>query len=274
MSLPLTFGLMMTAAVLLGLYASWQSLRAAFRAGHIRDLPSIDASEARRTLQDEKEAVLGNIRDLRFEHEAGKIAEDDFERQDTHLRARAREVLRLLDEDLDEYVRRAEKAILESLGPDARSPYRASADADSDEASPAKSKPAAEGSSCPSCDVSNDVDAEFCKKCGTRMAAVSCSSCSTENDADAEFCKKCGTKLDAAAKADPAADVPNAEAKADADAEEADETVDEAAADNQSADEAAADDEDDAEDSADTADDAESADEAATDDADDDEERS
>jgi ribosomal protein L40E len=203
MSMPLVFGLSMGLAAVLGIFAMWQSLRATFQAGHIRDLPSLDTGEAHRALEDEKQALLGNIRDLRFEHEAGKIAADDFERQDARLRARAREVLRLLDEDIDAYVRRAEKLITESLGPDARSPYR-----DAAEASPeakAKAKDAAEPQ-CPGCKVANDPDAEFCKKCGKGLKPHICSGCETVNDLDAEFCKKCGQKLLAAADEPSAAD--------------------------------------------------------------------
>ncbi len=189
MTLPVFFAIAMGLAALLGVFAMWQSLRATFHAGHIRDLPSLDTGEAHRALEDEKQALLGNIRDLRFEHEAGKIADDDFERQDERLRARAREVLRLLDEDIDAYVRRAEKLITESLGPDASSPYRAveSEPVDTDEEAPEHK--------CSGCETANDVDAEFCKKCGRGLQAHVCSGCETTNDVDAEFCKKCGCKL-------------------------------------------------------------------------------
>jgi len=200
MTLPVFFAIAMGLAVLLGMFAMWQSLRATFHAGHIRDLPSLDTGEAHRALEDEKQALLGNIRDLRFEHEAGKIADDDFERQDERLRARAREVLRLLDEDIDAYVRRAEKLITESLGPDASSPYRAveSQPVDTDEVAPEHR--------CSGCETTNDVDAEFCKKCGRGLKAHVCSGCETTNDVDAEFCKKCGCKLSPAAAVAPVDD--------------------------------------------------------------------
>ncbi|NOY92683.1 MAG: zinc ribbon domain-containing protein [Deltaproteobacteria bacterium] len=189
MTLPVFFAIAMGLAALFGVFAMWQSLRATFQAGHIRDLPSLDTGEAHRALEDEKQALLGNIRDLRFEHEAGKIAADDFERQDERLRARAREVLRLLDEDIDAYVRRAEKLITESLGPDASSPYRTA------ESEPVDTDEVASEHKCAGCATPNEPDAEFCKKCGRGLKAHVCSGCETTNDVDAEFCKKCGRGL-------------------------------------------------------------------------------
>lgn len=244
MSLPLTFGILMATAVLLGVYASWQSLRAVFRAGHIRDLPSIDVSEARRALEDEKAAVLGNIRDLRFEHEAGKIADDDFEWQDERLRARAREVLRLLDEDLDTFTRRAEQIIVDSLGPGARSPYRAAVKESEPSKGSKKSEPSEEAHTvpCPSCQKENGADAEFCKKCGASMAKRDCASCGTTNDPDAEFCKKCGKKIAEAAALEEDATVSE---EGDAPAERADDATspdEEASGDDGAGDDGAGDD--------------------------------
>lgn len=186
MSLPVTFGLLLAVAALLGVYATWQSLRAAFHAGPLRDLPSLDVSEARRALEDEKAALLGNIRDLAFEHDAGKVSEEDFKREDAALRKRAREVLRLLDEDLDSYRRRADELITEALGGRGLAEPADSAPADVDKGTAV---------ACHACGKDNDSDAEFCKKCGANLSDRECGECGTKNDADAAFCKKCGASV-------------------------------------------------------------------------------
>ena len=224
MTMPIFFSLLMGLAAFMGVFAMWQSLRATFHAGHLRDLPSLDTGETHRALEDEKEALLGNIRDLRFEHEAGKIADNDFKSQDERLRARAREVLRLLDENIDAYVKRAEALITESLGPDGRTPYRdpasapepAPKDGASKSKSKSKSKSPEAQRDCASCGVSNDLDAEFCKKCGKPLADPKCSGCGTTNDLDAEFCKKCGTKLSVEAADDSHDTATGAESEAEA----------------------------------------------------------
>ena len=58
---------------------------------------------------------------------------------------------------------------------------------------------------CPNCSAANPVDAAFCSRCGTKLAAsvappvapitVTCPNCNAANPADATFCNHCGTKL-------------------------------------------------------------------------------
>jgi hypothetical protein len=49
---------------------------------------------------------------------------------------------------------------------------------------------------CPKCDHVNDVDAQFCKNCGSTLSkSRSCPNCSKPNDADARFCDHCGKPL-------------------------------------------------------------------------------
>jgi hypothetical protein len=49
-------------------------------------------------LEARKEAKYAEIRDTRLDHAAGKLSEEDFERQNAELRAEAVEILRELDE--------------------------------------------------------------------------------------------------------------------------------------------------------------------------------
>lgn len=49
-------------------------------------------------LQARKEAKYREIRDTELDHAAGKLTQEDFERQDSELRREAVEILRRLDE--------------------------------------------------------------------------------------------------------------------------------------------------------------------------------
>jgi len=189
-------------ALLWALLAVWQSLRAALGVSDPRTLHVATLSVERSTLLDEKQALLGSIRDLRFDQELGKLSEADHGRLDKQLRRRAREVLRLLDEDVQPYRERADAMIkkhVAKLGP--AMPYRDSATtAENPElkaASPAE-KVSEQGSErpCAACGALNDADAVFCKKCASRVAQRECGSCQTMNDPDAAFCKRCATRLE------------------------------------------------------------------------------
>ena len=69
------------------------------------------------------------------------------------------------------------------------------------EARKASGRPAARARiDCPKCSVSNEPDAQFCKKCGTAIQLVTCAQCRATNEPDAEFCKKCGRSMKAAEK--------------------------------------------------------------------------
>lgn len=178
--LPMFFTLMATLCLVTALFGLWQSLRAAFGAAKLAGLEGAGGSTQRAALLDEKEAILANIKDLRFEYECGKISKGDWQTLDRQFRKQAKHVLRLLDEDIATYRTEAERIIQERIGGDA-TPYRGA------------QKPA--GLTCHSCGKGNDADAEWCKACGTRLSTQACSECGTTNDPDAAFCKKCGHGL-------------------------------------------------------------------------------
>jgi ribosomal protein L40E len=48
---------------------------------------------------------------------------------------------------------------------------------------------------CKSCAHSNDPDAKFCDRCGTRLDPPSCPRCNALNSTDATFCKMCGSRI-------------------------------------------------------------------------------
>ena len=72
-------------------------------------------SEARLALLTEKEALLQEIRDVAFEHDAGKLSEADFEELNAKLRAQARHVLQELDAGAEAFRDQAEALIAKRL---------------------------------------------------------------------------------------------------------------------------------------------------------------
>lgn len=178
--LPVLLVIAVGMGLTLVLLALWHSLRGLL--AHVGDsvarVPA--ASAARAALVREKEELLGAIRELRFEHELGKVSQADFERLEQRYRARARDVLRELDQQVEPYRARARSLLDQAIAAAARtdaapasgekSPAGSSAGAAA--AVPAGgSAPAPKGASaaCVQCGTGNDADALFCKKCGQRM---------------------------------------------------------------------------------------------------------
>jgi len=157
--LPLLFAALAGIALVLMLAALWQSVRGVLShdASHAPALHP--QSAAREALLHEKQELLQAIRDVRFEHDLGKLSPAEFERLDAQYRARAREVLQLLDTQLSPYRERARAMLGEGAS---ASPTQA--------ATVSESHVVAKGT-CASCQTSNDADALFCKKCGTRLVA-------------------------------------------------------------------------------------------------------
>jgi hypothetical protein len=96
------------------IYCAWQSIRLL----GIRDDVSgaaVGATATRDTLLEEKEALLRALRDLEMDRDVGKLSARDFERLNQRTRARAREVLRQLDVEIDPYRERARAMIADAL---------------------------------------------------------------------------------------------------------------------------------------------------------------
>ena len=75
-------------------------------------------SDARMALLTEKEALLQEIRDVAFEHDAGKLSDADYEELNAKLRGQARRVLQELDAGAEDFRDKAEALIAERLGDD------------------------------------------------------------------------------------------------------------------------------------------------------------
>jgi len=164
--LPIVFIVLASTALVLTLLWLWQSLRHAFV--HTLGAPPLSdvVSPERAALLAEKRTLLLALKDLEAERDSGKLSNEDFQDLNDQYRKRARDVLRQLDGLLGPHRTRAQQL----LGAAAGGPVVAE---------PAPSAPvapvappvaaAAAVQSCTGCGLANDMDAVFCKKCGTRL---------------------------------------------------------------------------------------------------------
>ena len=156
--------------------AAWQIGRAAlaFDVAPDAELPE-DVDATRRTeLQQEKKILLKAIKEIEFDHEMGKIDDEDAAEITKTYRARAIEILRLLDENKSiDYQAVVEKEVARRLAKAGGASARAlpvAAASETDEPAAAEAAPA-EAGVCPACSTKNDADAVFCKKCAARLSS-------------------------------------------------------------------------------------------------------
>jgi hypothetical protein len=138
-----------------------------------------------------KNAALRGLKDLEFEHNLGKIDDEDYAELSARYREQAKAILREIDLDASPRRARAEEIAKSFLA-------KRGFAADDDAAPPAPSAretPSTPRLACPECKVSNERDAVYCKKCGARLSPAECPACATVNEPDAAFCKKCGKAM-------------------------------------------------------------------------------
>ncbi len=109
--LPFIFMALSAVALLSSISFVWASLRSLL--GGERELYIEQSSAVRRRMEllDEKEAALKSLKDLEFEHQVGKLSDEDFARLDAEFRQRAKRIMRTLDEDLREHREKARKLV-------------------------------------------------------------------------------------------------------------------------------------------------------------------
>jgi hypothetical protein len=113
-----------------------------------------------------KRIVLRALKDLETERDVGKIDDEDYERLATEYRAKAKAILREMDDEIEPLRDKAEqiaRAHLQKKGIVAATYREATPPDDGDEGVEARAK-------CSKCGVSNDADADFCKKCGAKLS--------------------------------------------------------------------------------------------------------
>jgi len=107
----------------------------------------------KKELEREKAALLKALKELEFDHQMGKVSDADFREIGGQYRARAVRVMRQLDVAGGEadYRSLVERDVKTRTG-----------------AKPAEPAPRSKPK-CAGCATENDVDAEFCKKCGKKL---------------------------------------------------------------------------------------------------------
>ena len=142
------------------------------------------SDRARTALEREKALVLRSIKELEFDRAMGKVSPRDFDEMAARLRGRAMMLIKQADEGGAGYRELIERELSARLAARGRTtvtqapPAEAPAVLQSDlaDAAPRTSGAArvdADGGRvCTDCGTGNDVDAAFCKRCGTRLEAV------------------------------------------------------------------------------------------------------
>jgi hypothetical protein len=124
------------------------------------------SERSRAVLAREKSLVLRALKDLEFDRSMGKVSQSDFEEMARRLRARAVSLMKQLDEDATGYRTIIERELSARLaGRAAGSSSQAVAEAPSTD-----DVPTAPGVCA--CGTANDVDAVFCKRCGTKLSVA------------------------------------------------------------------------------------------------------
>jgi hypothetical protein len=128
---------------------------------------------SRLALEREKALTMRSIKELEFDSAMGKLSPKDFEEMAGRLRARAIALMKQLDEGGSAYREIIERELSARMG-------------------------AARGDRSFRLQTEETLDAGFrLKPEGTKddVSAAAICSCGTSNDPDAAFCKRCGTKL-------------------------------------------------------------------------------
>lgn len=132
----------------------------------------------RKELEREKHLVLKAIKELEFDRDMGKVGAADFEEISARFRARARRLLRELDDEPDDLRGIIEKELrtrLQARGlgveqAQGAETTRPEARAGESNAEAARVAPEHKAGDCAACGGGNDADARFCKHCGARIA--------------------------------------------------------------------------------------------------------
>lgn len=114
--LPWFFVISAVVAILGALASLWASLALTLSKEAPGGTRAELTSDARLALLTEKEALLQEIRDVAFEHDAGKLSDADYEELNAKLRAQARQVLQELDAGAEGFRDQAEALVAERLG--------------------------------------------------------------------------------------------------------------------------------------------------------------
>ena len=108
--------------------------------------------------------MLRALKDLEFDRSMGKVSQADFDEMSARLRTRALVLMKQLDEDGSGYRTIIEREL------SARLAGRAAAGVIEPPPDPVPAPASMPPGLC-SCGTTNDVDALFCKRCGSKLSA-------------------------------------------------------------------------------------------------------
>lgn len=169
--MPWVFAVLATWMLAAGVVAFWQSVRAALGLIDLGDVRSDGALDEDAALFARKRAVLEGLRELDFDHEAGKLSDEDHARERERLRAEARDALRSIDQALGPHRAAAESLVASRLAGELS--RDASVSTPESLGVPAGERTASSTMLlCKACETENDPDAHFCKRCGAVVSEV------------------------------------------------------------------------------------------------------
>ncbi len=150
----------------------------------------------RAALERDKALVLRAIKELEFDRAMGKVSEADCRDMTARLRARAVRIIKQLDSGAAGYRELIERELAaregrgarrvptpdsvggqtvpaaETAQPRERAGERRETVGQPGEAAGQAAAAAPAGSTCPQCGAQNDTDAQFCKRCGTKLTVA------------------------------------------------------------------------------------------------------
>ena len=151
-----------------------------FQGGQSRSARS-SAQETLDELLAQRDAAFTAIRELTFDHEVGKVTDEDFVVFEAHLKGVAADALRGLDEwetGLDKDL----EGLVDQRAPVGRT----------------DTSQRGGGRTCAACGAPASMDDKFCASCGTELpshhpgAPSTCPHCGRAIDTEDQFCAGCG----------------------------------------------------------------------------------
>jgi hypothetical protein len=121
-----------------------------------------------RELEREKQLVLKAIKEIELDYQMRKIADGDYREMIERYRTRAMRLIGEIDAG-DNFRELIERELKDRLAVEKVAPAVAAAVTEA--AAPATANGAAAHNACSGCGTTNDEDAQFCKKCGLKLAA-------------------------------------------------------------------------------------------------------
>lgn len=143
------------------------------------------ASTPATSLADQREAILAALRDLDFDHEVGKVTEEDYTSLRQTLLAEAAAVMTQIEQeqvtaqtDLDDHIEAEILAARQNLNGGEQVTY----------------SPAEANRVCPTCGRAPLPGDVYCRGCGTHLAPA-CPECGQTVALTDRFCVSCGFEL-------------------------------------------------------------------------------